>query len=770
MDNDVKNSYKKKRISFIFVLKYTLLTFFFGVTVSLAYSAEMEAWPGEGTPENPYRISKPQDFTKLAEKIDDGEKYAGKFFVQTQNINLSGIEGWMPIGTRTNHFQGTFDGADRLVRGLVVSADTEICGLFGYIGRKGMVKSLHLVSADVKGYNAVGGIAGVNDGTIKACSISGHIEGSGDFLRLAKRVVRSKAKPFPVGFGLGGTGGIAGLNAGTVSECFSMSRVTSGWGDAGGIVGANSGLVEHSYFSGSVLSESFVGGIAGSNAGILRTNYASGSIFGRWGLGGIMGENGTSFFSNAHAENCFFDVQATGRMGGSPGGKKDGTMIGMIPSDVGWMDRQKFEESKWFTTINSYPQLRIMAESDNDDLRSMSALSAVPILFADGDGANRIRYSFGLPERTILDEEISWSCDDSGVVISPSLDGESFRRVTLKPGLRGLIDLRAALPFGATRSLTLNVDTTAFPGGGTMTNPYRLASPSHLAGLAADVNTGNDYAGRFFVLSDDIDLLSYPDWIPIGVREKTPFQGRVDGAHKIISNLVVSKAEEVNNIGLFGFIGKEGTVTGLHLVSVDIDVPGPAFVGGIAGANLGLVAECSVSGALSSREGGSVGGLLGINNGSVVFSYTVCDVGGEEMLGGLVGRNAGNIAFCYSVGSVSGDKEVGGLVGKNAGTLNDSYAAGRVWGIHSVGGAVGLAREGEMSNVFFDVAGAGLSMGVGNGIDKTTGLDLERTSSDIFPVSAWHTEPGHYPQLRIFFESPLAGVRDASARSVVPKK
>ena len=32
-----------------------------------------------------------------------------------------------------------------------------------------MVKNLHLVSADVKGYNAVGGIAGVNDGTIKAC-------------------------------------------------------------------------------------------------------------------------------------------------------------------------------------------------------------------------------------------------------------------------------------------------------------------------------------------------------------------------------------------------------------------------------------------------------------------------------------------------------------------------------------------------------------------------------------------------------------------------
>ena len=176
---------------------------------------------------------------------------------------------------------------------------------------------------------------------------------------------------------------------------------------------------------------------------------------------------------------------------------------------------------------------------------------------------------------------------------------------------------------------------------------------------------------------------------------------------------MVSKAEKVNNIGLFGFIGKKGTVTCLHLVSVDIDVPRRAFVGGIAGANLGLVGECSVSGALSSREGGSVGGLLGINNGSVVFSYTVCDVGGEEMLGGLVGRNAGNIAFCYSVGSVSGDKEVGGLVGKNAGTLNDSYAAGRVWGIHSVGGAVGLAREGEMSNVFFDVAGAGLSMGVG---------------------------------------------------------
>ncbi|MEJ8553770.1 S-layer homology domain-containing protein [Tepidibacter sp. Z1-5] len=76
-----------------------------------------------------------------------------------------------------------------------------------------------------------------------------------------------------------------------------------------------------------------------------------------------------------------------------------------------------------------------------------------------------------------------------------------------------------------------------------------------------------------------------------------------------------------------------------------------------------------------------VGGLVGINSGTITSSYTTGDVIGGWYVGGIVGYNEGRITDSYAVNTrlilASGNKEkveFGRIVGCNISTLKDNYA------------------------------------------------------------------------------------------------
>ena len=50
-----------------------------------------------GTQDNPWLISTVEDLQKLAETVNDGESYSGKYFIQDTDLDLMGIT-WEPIG------------------------------------------------------------------------------------------------------------------------------------------------------------------------------------------------------------------------------------------------------------------------------------------------------------------------------------------------------------------------------------------------------------------------------------------------------------------------------------------------------------------------------------------------------------------------------------------------------------------------------------------------------------------------------------------------
>lgn len=142
--------------------------------------------------------------------------------------------------------------------------------------------------------------------------------------------------------------------------------------------------------------------------------------------------------------------------------------------------------------------------------------------------------------------------------------------------------------------------------------------------------------------------------------------------------------------------------------------------------------------------GVNVGGLVGFNQyGNIYSSYSTGSIIGDNFVGGLVGQNVnGSITSCYSTGSATGLAEthggintadyIGGLVGVNHGSITSSYSTGQVSGDNYVGGLVGDNDAGVISS-FWDKQTSGRQSSNG-GTGKTT---LEMQNPDTFISVGW---------------------------------
>ena len=186
--------------------------------------------------------------------------------------------------------------------------------------------------------------------------------------------------------------------------------------------------------------------------------------------------------------------------------------------------------------------------------------------------------------------------------------------------------------------------------------------------------------------------------------------------------------------GIVGVNGEKATisdVTGTDTVIARSNVGNSDIAGGIAGANYGTISDVISESAVTSSgnnaaalggvvghnyEGGTisdaeslglingtttganfsnnVGGIAGINEGSVSWVYNEGLVFGDSNVGGIAGDNSGTINSAVNVGTVSGDTDfTGGLAGKNSGTISSGRNTGEIYGGNHVGGMVGDNAE-----------------------------------------------------------------------------
>jgi hypothetical protein len=172
----------------------------------------------------------------------------------------------------------------------------------------------------------------------------------------------------------------------------------------------------------------------------------------------------------------------------------------------------------------------------------------------------------------------------------------------------------------------------------------------------------------------DLDLLGAADyyggpenWVPFG-DGGTEFSGEFDGKGYTVDNLYISRPTTFYQ-GLFGFVGTTGVLKNIHIASGSVS--GRHIVGGIVGINLGTITACSNTGSISGRNG--VGGVAGVNEGTITACYNTGTVSGSTDTGGVAGLVTGTVTACYNTGTVSGSAETGGVAGVNEGTVTACY-------------------------------------------------------------------------------------------------
>ena len=143
-----------------------------GLSVRLVYETPFQ---GAGTESDPYLISSEADWIILANKVNSGNSFTGKFFRQTANINVTTMVG---NSSDSKPFSGTYDGDGKTLN-LSLNTLTPHTAPFRFIENatiKNVVTTGSVHSAD----NHPSGLVGETDGTctIQNCRVGASVGGA----------------------------------------------------------------------------------------------------------------------------------------------------------------------------------------------------------------------------------------------------------------------------------------------------------------------------------------------------------------------------------------------------------------------------------------------------------------------------------------------------------------------------------------------------------------------------------------------------------------
>ena len=227
---------------------------------------------------------------------------------------------------------------------------------------------------------------------------------------------------------------------------------------------------------------------------------------------------------------------------------------------------------------------------------------------------------------------------------------------------------------------------------GTSGKPYQIKTIDDLNKLAADVNSGTNYEGKYFKLMNDLDFYEATNtalrpttawddatsqennYTAIGLYSGTPancryFCGHFDGNGMTIRGIRIYSTETSKGFGLFGLIGSGAEVK--NVVLDDARIAGGGYSAGIVGWN----------------EGGTIDGCQATAKVAVVGTRPNVIT---QFLGGIVGRNGINgsstpdgstVKNCTSsvtISNIGSEKSryCGGIAGFNKGTMTDNFVIG----------------------------------------------------------------------------------------------
>ena len=497
-------------------------------------------------------------------------------------------------------------------------------------------------------------------------------------------------------------GGLVGWNVGTITSSYSNGTIR---GDeyVGGLVGWNVGTIASSYGTGAVSSSfGYVGGLVGKNDGAITWSYSAGSVSSNdWYVGGLVGRNSgstTSCFSSGTVNGGYYYV-------GGLVGSNSGPITSCYCSG---------------TISGGYYVGGLVGSNSGSVASSYSSGIIEDIGYYVGGlvGSNH-----GSVASSFWDIETSGQTDSSG-----GTGLTTFKMQDPNTFLNAGWDLADTSTHGTCDFWIVQEGTypdlavfcgyePAEPNGaGTMEAPYRLKDANELGTVAFR-------PGAYYLLEGDLDL-SGITWNTAVVPW---FSGHFDGQGYMIRRLRIIGGGQ---LGLFGTCSSQARISNLGLEEVDVNGSGDS-VGGLAGVNYGTIRSDCCCGSVNGQY--QTGSLVGLNYGLITLSYNSGTVRGKKSVGGLVGENwHGSITSSCSSGLVNGSGDyVGGLVGWNIGPITSSYSTSVVSGRQVVGGLVGYNHIEPITSSY--------SIGTVNGNQAIGGL-VGYNDRGVITLSFWDTE------------------------------
>lgn len=235
--------------------------------------------------------------------------------------------------------------------------------------------------------------------------------------------------------------------------------------------------------------------------------------------------------------------------------------------------------------------------------------------------------------------------------------------------------------------MSLTAFAADFEGKGTKAEPYVISTAAQLDTLSARVAAGEDFSGKYFVLSSDITVSG--SFAPIGNKDNA-FSGNFNGNGKTVSGLNVQS----DYAGLFGnckdaaiaSVTVKGTLFATDYAGAIVayaentviedcvcsaGVYADNFIGGIAGyIKSGKIVNCETTQATVGGYVDSCGGIAGFSGADIEGCKNNSFVYGEKNVGGIVGYSTGDIASCSNLVLVSSSgANVGGIAGLSEGDI-----------------------------------------------------------------------------------------------------
>lgn len=593
----------------------------------LLLSAALPAAAQEQEPQTTrLSISTVQRFLSFAEKCRL-DSYSRNLVVSLEtDLDLTDVEfQGIPI------FCGTFEGNGHTISGLRLSGDGSAQGLFRHLTETALVRDLK-VQGDVApggSRSEIGGIAGINGGTITGCFFTGSIAGGDKVGGIAGvNQLTGIIEDCRVSGSIYGNhfiGGMAGRSSGVIRGCVNTAAINTTAQENN--VSLSDITIENLTTSESANTVTDVGGIAGKSDGVIRSCSNQGNVGYQhmgYNIGGIAGTQ------SGYVTDCENRGRILGR-------KEVGGIVGQMEP----------------TALIEYEQdaLQIL----QGQLTAMSGTVSRTAANVQGS-ADALYDQVGALEGHVQDAR-----NAVGLLIPDPDDPSLPDPDTIQAAKNGLSSSLS----GMNDSLQ-NMKATTQSAMGTLSNNLHTLQ-SQVSAMSATLGSVSETLGGSITDVSDSDTEADLSGKVEACRNLGSVQGDrniggITGAIALENDLDVKDDWEIQGSNSLNFESV------LRAVVLDCENSGRVTArkqsaGGVVGLQtLGLVKDSRNTGDLDAENAEYVGGITGQSQGYIRASGARCVLTGKKYVGGIAG-SASVATDCRSMVKLEGSERLGAVLG-----------------------------------------------------------------------------------------------------------